>query len=414
MTALPRIEDFEDPSFNPFIAERVAFGDHPDPYPVLARLRREVPVHELDYRVLLGAVPDLTQPKVKHFAVLSYDAVTEVFANPATYSNEPYKFLLGGGIGPTIVTMDAPEHTRYRRIFQQAFLPGVVRKWSDDIVEPTIARLLDPMMERKEADLVADFTKQYPFHIIYQQLDLPPEDREVFYRLTVATNLGFSNPKEVAEAGEKLGKYFRALIAKRRAEPSDDLVGSLVAAEVEGERLPEELLVSFLRQLINAGGDTTYRATSILLHCLLQDPEQLRAVREDRGLVPLAIEEALRWDGPILNANRRATRDVTLGGVAIPAGSIVDTLSGAANRDETRFPDPDRFDLHRDRRHKHYGFAAGPHVCIGQHLARLEMTRALNAVLDRFPTIRLDPDRPEPEILGVMMRVPEHLYVRFD
>jgi cytochrome P450 len=173
-------------------------------------------------------------------------------------------------------------------------------------------------------------------------------------------------------------------------------------------------VISFLRQLVNAGGDTTYRGTSILLTGLLRNPDQLEAVRQDRNLIPQAIEEALRWDGPVLVQTRMTTEDVTLGGVDIPAGSVLDVVAGAANRDPAKFAEPDRFDIFRPRGSRHFSFAGGPHICIGQHLARVEMTRALHAILDRLPNLRLDPEKSPPEIRGCMMRVPEHVHVRFD
>ncbi len=187
----------------------------------------------------------------------------------------------------------------------------------------------------------------------------------------------------------------------------------LAHAEVDGEYLPEEILVSFLRQLVNAGGDTTYRATSMLLTGLLTHPDQLEAVRKDRSLIPQAIEEALRWDGPVLIATRTPSLDAELCGVKLPAGACLSVASGSANRDPSRFENPDRFDIFR-RKQRHFAFAFGPHVCIGQHLARVEMTRALNAILDHLPNLRLDPDMPPPRIQGTMMRVPRRIHVRFD
>jgi cytochrome P450 len=151
-----------------------------------------------------------------------------------------------------------------------------------------------------------------------------------------------------------------------------------------------------------------------LLLGLLRNPDQLGAVRLDRTLVPRAIEEALRWDGPVLMQSRMAAREVTLGGVEIPAGAFIDVVAGSANRDPGRFADPDRFDIFRASTHRHFAFAYGPHVCIGQHLARVEMTRALNAILDRLPNLRLDPAAPAPVINGIMMRVPHSIPVVFD
>ena len=172
------------------------------------------------------------------------------------------------------------------------------------------------------------------------------------------------------------------------------------------------MLISFLRQLMNAAGDTTYRGTSILLAALLRNPDQLEAIRQDRRLIAQAIEEALRWDGPVLVQSRMAKVDTELGGKTIPAGSLLDVVAGAANRDPAVFPAPDKFDIFR-KREPHYSFSRGPHLCVGQHLAKVEMTRAMHAVLDHLPNLRFDPDKPEAEIRGSMMRAPKHLFVRF-
>lgn len=414
MNAIARIQDFDDPAYNPFFSDDDAFGTCDDPYPQLARWREQADVHALDYRVAMGLYPDVTMSDLPSFLVTGYDAVEKVFLDPQTYSNQIYARNLGISFGRSVSTMDAPEHTRFRKIFQKAFLPHTVATWGDTLVDPVVAALMDQFTHRGKADLVQEFTHHYPFHIIYRQLALPPEDVKVFHKLAIAQTVVSYDVAHGTEASRKLGVYFKALLDERRQHPGDDLVSLLAQAEVDGDVLPEEILVSFLRQLVNAGGDTTYRATSILLTGLLTNPEQLAAVRADRSLVPQAIEEALRWDGPVLIATRTPTVDVELGGVQIPAGACLSVASGSANRDPKRFADPDRFDIFRERKHRHFSFAFGPHVCIGQHLARVEMTRALNAILDRLPNLRLDPDMPPPRVQGTMMRVPKHLHVVFD
>jgi cytochrome P450 len=261
---------------------------------------------------------------------------------------------------------------------------------------------------------VQEFTHHYPFQVIYRQLNLPQQDVKVFHKLAIAQTVTMFDVAHGTEASRKLGVYFKALLDERRRNPGDDLVSMLAQAEVDGEYLPEEILVSFLRQLVNAGGDTTYRGTSVLLTGLLTNPDQLAAVRQDRSLIPQAIEEALRWDGPVLIASRNPSVDTELCGVKLPAGACLSVASGSANRDPSRFENPDQFNIFRDRKHRHFSFAFGPHVCIGQHLARVEMTRAVNAILDRLPNVRLDPDMPPPQVQGTMMRVPKHIHVRFD
>jgi cytochrome P450 len=158
--------------------------------------------------------------------------------------------------------------------------------------------------------------------------------------------------------------------------------------------------------------ETTYRSTGNLLFGLLSNPDQLDAVRADRSLIPQAIEEAVRWEPPLLTITRVATRDARLGGLDVPAGSTVMPMLGSANRDETRWPDPDRFDVFRAPR-RHIGFGHGTHVCLGMHLARLEMRVALELLFERLPGLRLDPEGDDPHIRGQVFRSPTSLPVLF-
>jgi cytochrome P450 len=308
--------------------------------------------------------------------------------------------------------MDNPEHGRYRRIFQRIFLPQRVRLWGESIVDPVVHDLMADFLPTGRAELINQFTIRYPFEIIYRQLALPKEDIATFQRLAIGQT-DYVHGDKAVEAGHKLGVYFREIVEARRAEPGEDLISLLATTEADGDYLPEEVLISFLRQLMNAAGDTTYRGTSVLLTALLQVPERLEAVRADRSLIPLAIEEALRWDGPVAVQLRMAKRNLVIGGVDVPAGSLIDVVAGAANRDPAIYENPDSFDMHRPKR-PHFAFARGPHICVGQHLARVEMERALNAICDNLHNLRLDPQRPAPEIRGALMRVPETLYVKFD
>ena len=413
MSSLPRIRDFDDAAFNPFVSDELAFGDNLDPYPKIAELRNQASVHELDYRVALGLYPDVTMTHLKHYTVFGYEDVQRVLNDPVTFSNGGYKFNLGISFGESISTMDAPDHARFRRLFQRAFMPNTILKWGEKIVDPVVNDLMAAFIQRGKADLIQEFTLHYPFHVIYRQLNMPTDDIRTFHKLAIGQTVMMFDPDHGREAGLKLGEFFKSMIDERRLNPGDDLVSILAQAEVDGEYLPQEILISFLRQLLNAGGDTTYRGTSVLLAALLENPAQLEAVRKDRTLCAQAIEEGLRWNPPVTAATRMTSKDVVLGGVEIPTGSIIDVIIGSANRDETRFPNPDKFDIFRARTHRHFAFAVGPHVCLGQHLARIEMTRALNGLLDRLPNLRLDPDMPPPQIRGAMMRVPQHLYVRF-
>ncbi|GAC1571959.1 MAG: cytochrome P450 [Sphingomicrobium sp.] len=349
----------------------------------------------------------------EHFTVVGTAEITRALTEPERFSNSGYKTNLGPTFGMgSISLMDPPEHSRWRRIFQKIFLPQYVKTWGESIVDPVVHGLMDKFIERGKADLIEEFTLRYPFEVIYKQLDLPERDVSTFQRLAIGQT-DYVNSDKAIEAGVKLGAYYKGLVDMRRANPGDDLVSLLATTEVDGEHLPELVLISFLRQLMNAAGDTTYRGTSVLLTALLENPDQFEAIRKDRKLIPQAIEEALRWDGPVAVQLRVAAVDMKLGDVNVPAGSRLDVVAGAANRDPAVWPHPDKFDIFRERK-AHWSFARGPHICVGQHLARVEMTRALYAVLDHLPNLRFDPDRPKPEIRGTMMRVPKHLYVRFD
>ncbi|MBV8788219.1 MAG: cytochrome P450 [Mycobacterium sp.] len=415
MTYMPRLSDLEDKSFDPFVVEKLSTGDCPDPYPKLREMLAEGTVHKGSYRDLFTDVPDVQMNKFQHYMVLGYDALQRVLTDAETFGNRD-AFLpnLGVSFGHTVSVMDPPEHTRYRRVFQKAFLPQVVSTWGEKYVDPVVTDLMSRFIDRGRADLIEEFTHHYPFQVIYRQLGLGPEQAPTFHKLAIAQLLSVIGAPQGLEATEKLGEFFQELLNVRRANPGDDLVSHLAMVEVDGERLPDDVLISFLRQLMNAGGDTTFRGTSSLLVGLLTHPDQLAAVYADRKLIPQAIEEALRWEGPVNMSWRYALRDVELDGVPIPQGSIINVVLGSANRDPSKYDRPDVFDIFRDRTVRNLAFATGPHVCIGQHLARVEMTRALNALLDRLPNLRLDPDMPPPDIRGHQLRVSEHLYVRFD
>jgi cytochrome P450 len=278
-----------------------------------------------------------------------------------------------------------------------------------------INRIIDEIAGDGKAELVSQFMRKFPFHLIYELIGLPAEDREIFHRLAVGQTAVIYDPVHGQDAISKLKPYLTALVHARRDEPlsSTDMVSIFANAEVDGERIPDDVAISFFRQLMNAGGDTSYHGTGSIFTGLLTNPEQLSAVRANRELVPAAIEEGLRWNAPVMAIFRTPTREVEFGGHVLQPGDCLDVLLGSANRDESVFENPDSFNVHRKpRRSNAFGF--GPHVCIGQHLARLEVGVAINAILDRLPNLRLDPDYPPPEVVGIGTRGPKALHVRFD
>jgi cytochrome P450 len=328
------------------------------------------------------------------------------------FSNRNYELNLGQMFGRSITVMDPPEHRTYRALFQQAFVPSMLGGWREQLIPQIINGLIDQFVERGRAELISEFSLFFPFHFVMNLLDLPREDWQVFHRLAFAQTTIRYDYAHGIEAGRKLTQYVTDLIKLRRAHPpaEDDFMYVLANAQTNGERLPEIVLVSFFRQLMNAAGDTSYHGFSSLLSGLLRHPEQLAAVRADRALLPQAIEEGLRWEAPIVYTERTPHHELTLDGNSLAPGDHLFVAIGSANRDEALWDNPDRFDIFR-KKQRVFSFGAGPHVCIGQHLARLEMNVALQALLDRLPNLRLDPNYPQPVVRGVSMRKPESIHV---
>jgi cytochrome P450 len=308
--------------------------------------------------------------------------------------------------------MDEPEHRRYRSLVSAAFSQKALASRQDDLVEKVANDLIDKFVERGRAELVREFTFPYPTQVIAGLLGLPSVDYPQFQRWSISLLSFLLNPERGIAASMALREYFATILAARRQEPRADLITTLAQAEIEGERLSDEEIFSFLRLLLPAGIETTYRSTGNLLFGLLSNPKQLEAVRSDRSLMPETIEEAVRWEPPLLTITRVATRDTELAGVPIPAGSTVMPMLGAANRAEDRYPDPDRFDIFRSPQ-SHTSWGAGVHACLGMHLARLEMRVAVNRLLDRLPDLRLDPEGDDPHIRGQVFRSPTSLPVLF-
>jgi cytochrome P450 len=414
MNEMPRIEDFTD-DFDPFSALLTIGGEGhiTEPLQELARLRRQSPVVEGDLHQHFGAPRQLTLGDVgKAFMVLSYKHCNELLLNPE-YSNRVYELNVGITFGKSITTMDAPHHLKYRRLFQAAFTPKMLNALRPRF-ERVIERLIGGLASRGRADLVGDLARHFPFQFICDLMDLPPEDRPIFHKLAAAQTCVMFDRAHGIEASQKLGRYLDALIVERRGLQSDtDFISILANAQIDGERLPDDVLLGFFRQLMNAGGDTSYHGFSNILAVLFSNPEQLEAIRTDRARISQAIEEGLRWGAPITSIDRVTAADVELAGVPIPRNSLIRVCIAAANRDEAVWPDPDKFDIFREPK-RALPFGYGAHVCIGQHLARMELQMALNALLEHFPDVRLDPDRPPPVIHGLTFRGANAVHVKWD
>jgi cytochrome P450 len=383
-------------------------GDVRDPYTELARARRAQPVQRLD---MSGMPHDASKPV---FMVYRHDEIVQVLRDSQTFSSAIIVDFFGDVFGKHVMLgMDDPEHRRYRSLVSKAFSQRALARRQDELVAQVAGEMIDGFARRGRAELVREFTFPYPTQVIAALLGLPRADFPQFQRWSISLLSFLVNRERGIAASAALAEYFAPILAARRLEPRDDLISTLAYAELDGEHLSDEEIFSFLRLLLPAGVETTYRSFGNLLFGLLSNPSQLAAVRADRALIPQAIEEAVRWDPPLLTITRVATRDTELGGIPIPAGSSVMPMLGAANRDENRYPDPDRFDVLRTPT-PHVSFGIGPHVCLGTHLARLEMTVALNLLLDRLPNLRLDPAGDDPHIRGQVFRSPTSLPVLFE
>jgi cytochrome P450 len=383
-------------------------GNVRDPYPELARLRREEPIQRIDVSTMPG------EEGKPVFIVYRYEEAQQMLRDNETFSSSGVIAAFGPVLGERVMLgMDEPVHGRLRSLVSKAFSQKALERRQDELVGRVGNDLIDKFVANGEADLVKAFTFAYPSRIIAGLLGLPEEDYPQFQRWSISLLSWMMNPERGLAASAALCEYFAPILEARRVEPKDDLISALAQAEIDGEKLADEEIFSFLRLLLPAGVETTYRSLGNLLFALLSDPAQLEAIRADRTLLPQAIEEAVRWESPLLTITRVATRDTELGGVQIPAGSSVMPMLGAANRQEDRYPDPDQFNIFRSPK-GNLGWGYGVHVCLGMHLARLEIRTAVNLLLDRLPNLRMDPLAEDPHIRGQVFRSPTALPVLFD
>jgi cytochrome P450 len=344
--------------------------------------------------------------------VLGYDECQTVLTHPDTFSSKIYDQIMGPVMGRTLLELEGAEHRASRALVSPSFRSALLDRWRSDLVEVVVHELIDRFAPRGRAELAREFTFAFPVQVIARIMGLPRKDYLRFQRLSIELlNVVYDWECGLA-ASASLKAYFNGVLAQRRRNPQDDLISTLAESEIDGARLTDDEIFAFLLLILPAGVETTYRASGNLLVALLTEPALMAALREDRSMLRGAFEEALRWEPPITTVVRRAVRDCELGGVAIPAGTHVSVSVAAANRDPTRYPDPDRFDPTR-RNIAHLTFGGGPHLCLGMHLARMEAAVAINALLDRLPDLRLDSNVPPPHVVGVAFRSPATLPVEF-
>ncbi|MGV0837291.1 cytochrome P450 [Mycolicibacterium thermoresistibile] len=381
-----------------------------NPYPYFAEQRRVPGVFRgtvIDY----SKTPESLRP-TDGYAAMSFEAVNRVFRNGKVFSSALYDTTIGLFTGPTILAMEGKTHRAHRNLVSAAFKTKSLARWEPTIVRPIVNALIDEFIDAGTADLVRDFTFEFPTRVISRLLGLPEEDLPTFRRWAVELISYTVNYQRAFDASAALKEYFLQQMELRRSKPTDDMIGDLVTAEIDGEKLSDEAIYSFLRLLLPAGLETTYRSSGNLLYLLLTHPVQFAAVAADPELIPQAIEEGLRFETPLTTVQRFTTEDTELCGVRIPAHTVVDACIGSANRDEARWDRAEEFDIFRDRL-PHLSFAAGEHTCMGLHLARMETRVALETLLSRVRNLRLLTD-DDPHIFGQPFRSPTAIPVSFD
>ncbi len=374
-------------AYNP-LSDRMA----QDPYPIYAALRARDPVHR--------------SRLINAWMFSRHADVDAILRDYRHFGNDPrdgtlsprQRAMLPPADEFTMLFLDPPDHTRLRALVNKAFTPKTV-----DALEPHIrsilATLLDDIEDPGAFDLMQAVAQPLPVIVIAEMLGVPPEDRPQFKvwsaqraRLLEPT-IGRREREAGAAASRAFDAYFRSIVEARRAEPRDDILSALVQAEDEGERLTERETLNMLRLLLIAGNETTANLIGNGTLALLRNPEQLRRLRDDPGLIPAAVEELIRFDSPVQTDFRRVLADCEVNGFPVRKRDNIVVLLGAANRDPEMFENPDRLDVGRDQR-SHLSFGRGIHHCLGAPLARLEGRIVLEMLLERFSEIGLLTDRP--------------------
>lgn len=373
-----------------------------DPHPIWHELRQKAPVQEGVVHQLSRFDVDLTFhglpfPDRPHFSAFSWAACDTAYRNEDLFASSPEAIdLERGEVSPlnSMLSMNGAQHRRYRALVQPSFAPTKARWWIQNWIETTVRMLIDAFEGEGRAELNVEFCAAIPVLTITGSFGVPIEQ---------ALDI-----REALDRPVELIEMIGPIVAARRESPQDDLISVLVESEIKDEdgrthRLTDAEIYSFSILLLAAGSGTTWKQMGITLAALLQRPDALRAVKENRELLRPAIEESLRWEPTDPMFSRWVTRDVDFHGVHLPRGAVLHICLGAANRDPERWEHPDEYDIFRPPRPT-LAFGNGPHVCLGQHVARAEMTIAIGALLDRLPNLRLDPGAEAPRVIGFYER----------
>ena len=391
-------------------------------------MRAKAPIYVGDFIQQFGVPTNagMQQGTRPTFALFRYQDVMSVLKDATTFTNGFIAEGLGAFFdGLIILAMDGEQHRRVRALLQPAFMPDTVNKWRDQIDQVIRRDFIVPLAPQKKADIM-EFGLNFPIREMYALMGFPTDNTEQ-YRKYAAWTLAMVggnqvDPEKAPEARRAAGVAVKLLydaikevVVKRRAEGSqgDDLIGRLLRAEYEGHKLDDHEVVTFVRSLLPAAGETTTRTFGSVMTLLLTTPGLVERVRNDRSLIPKLIDETVRYEPVATFKVRETAKEVEFHGVKIPKGSFVQCMVVSANRDEEVFENADKFDIDRKLKPS-FGFGFGPHMCIGQFVAKVELNCAINAILDLLPNIRLDPDMPPPVIEGAQLRGASQVHVIWD
>ena len=375
--------------------------------PAMSVLRDQAPVHKGALRDLLGLPHDPHHASNRqHYTLFSYKVCESAFRNNELFSSKIYLDSPGvQSLGNVILQMVGDEHRRYRNVVQPMFLrPKVVAWWKTNWIDEAVDTLLDRMLDRDRADLNMDLCARLPMHVVTRGIGMDGADAMNFREHLLRGAAAYMPMEARMESQREVARMLRELITARRAAPGNDVVSGLIQNDLKldessSRKLSDEEIFSYCRLIMLAGGGTTWRQLGITIYALLADYRYWEACREDRSLIEQAINESLRWCPTDPTFPRLVTEDTEIEGVPIAAGCRVDVCLGAANRDPSRWTDPDRYDLFRPQM-THLGFSTGPHQCLGMNVAKVEMLAAINGLMDRFPKLRLDSNEAPPQLIG--------------
>jgi cytochrome P450 len=347
------------------------------------------------------------------YLVSTWAGVKQVLLDPETFSSSINAEGTAQFMGPVLLAMDGEMHRSRRQLISHAFRTSQLARWEQTLIRPIISDLCKTIANRGHAELIEEVISRFPVQVICGMCAIPAEDSPQFLQWAKDIHRGMWDETTGRSAAEAMRTYLEPLVDTRRARPGNDLISDIVHAEVDGQKLDDEEIYGFLRLLLPAGSESTYRAISSALLAILSIPTLADRVRGDRSLIPSIIEETLRWDVSNSMVSRVTTRDVTVEGCPVPAGAALRVVTNSANRDESQFPYADSFDIGRASK-RHIGFGLGPHQCLGQPLARMEMRVGIDVMLSELTNLRLDPAYSMPVVAGASFRGPAALHVLFD